>query len=411
MVLDSVAPLGTERTALLDAIGRVLGEDVVSTRDVPGYDNSAMDGYAVRHDDVAELPATLEVVGIAAAGGKAPRIGTGQAARIMTGGAIPEGADTIIKVEDTTPRDNSVQIDRGGERGRHIRHPGEDVRVGETVLARGRELTPADAGVLASLGRTLVLVHRRPRVAIVSTGDELVEADREVRPGQIVNSNAYALAAAVTEAGGLPVALPIARDTPAAIRAALEEAAGFDAVLSTGGVSVGEYDYVKAVMDELGIERRFWRVAQKPGKPVTFGMLGRRPWFGLPGNPVSSLVCFYLYARPALRRLAGAKAVHLPIAEATVAEDVPKAASLLELIRCRFGLDGRVHPTGTQSSGVPPLDVARRWSDPRPSRSGTPRLRSERPGDAPAGQARLGGPARRARRGRIAKAAPGIEPG
>ncbi|MGH7821369.1 MAG: molybdopterin molybdotransferase MoeA, partial [Candidatus Binatia bacterium] len=279
----------------------------------------------------------------------------GSAAKIMTGAPIPAGADTIVRVEDTRPEGGDVVILRGGEKGAHIRRPGEDIRAGELVLERGRALTPADVGLLASIGKTLVLVRQRPRVAIVSTGNELVEADDAVAPGQVVNSNAYTLAAAVREAGGVPVPLPIARDTLADIRALLLQAARCDAILSTGGVSVGEFDYVKRVMDEIGVRRLFWRVAQKPGKPLTFGTLSGRPWFGLPGNPVSSLVCFYLYARPALRKMMGLTTLHLPTVEALLADDTRKAENLTEFIRCRLEQrDGTLvaASTGTQSSGV-----------------------------------------------------------
>lgn len=355
-VLDSVEPLAAERVGLFEAVGRTLAEDVVSSRDVQGYANSAMDGYAVRHADVAACPARLRVVGTIAAGVAAlPPVGAGEAVKITTGGALPPGADTVIRVEDTDAGSDEVEIRASGPPGNNVRQPGEDIRVGETVLVRGSRLNPAAIGVAASVGRTLLLVTRRPRVAIVSTGNELVEADGTVAPGQVVNSNAYVLAAAVAEAGGIAVPLPIAGDTPGAIRAAFVEAARADVILSTGGVSVGEFDYVKAVMDELGVERRFWRVAQKPGKPLTFGLLGGRPYFGLPGNPVSALVCFLVYARPALLRMAGGSSVHLPTTTARMAHDLKKADGLVEFVRCRLELRDGVRTatsTGTQSSAV-----------------------------------------------------------
>lgn len=355
-ILRSVPRLGAERTGLLDAVGRVLSEDVQSLRDVPGYANSAMDGYAVRHGDLGRLPARLRVTGTAAAGADAiPPVGAGEAVKIMTGAPIPAGADTVVRVEDTRREADHVVVEAHGAAGSHIRLAGEDVRAGAVVLWQGRQLTPADIGLAGSIGRSLLLVHRRPRVAILSTGNELVEADQPIAPGQVVNSNAYALAAAVTEAGGIPVALAIVRDTREEIREAFTEAARADAILSTGGVSVGDFDYVRAVMDEIGVERSFWKVAQKPGKPLTFGMLGGRPYFGLPGNPVSSLVCFYLYARPALRRMLGHTAVHLPTIGATLTHDLKKAEGLTEFIRCRLERkDGRwtATSTGTQSAAV-----------------------------------------------------------
>jgi molybdopterin molybdotransferase len=355
-ILGAIRELGAERVGLLGAVGRVIAEDVRSARDVPAYASSAMDGYAVRHDDAGRPPARLRVVGTSAAGAaSSPVVGPGEAAKIMTGAPIPAGTDTVVRVEATRRDGEEVVIESCGAKGSDIRLPGEDLRVGQIVIARGRRLSPADIGLAASVGRTLLLVRQRPRVAILSTGNELVEADQPVETGQVVNSNAYTLAAAVAEAGGVPIALPIARDASAEIREAFREAARADAILSTGGVSVGDFDYVKAAMDEVGVRRLFWKVAQKPGKPLTFGMLDSRPYFGLPGNPVSSLVCFYLFARPALRRMMGLRAIHLPTVEAKLAHHVGKAAGLTEFIRCRIertngGLVAT--STGTQSSAV-----------------------------------------------------------
>jgi molybdopterin molybdotransferase len=355
-VLAAVPRLGAERVGLLDAVGRALAEDVRSLRDVPGYTNSAMDGFAIRHADLGRLPARLRVAGISAAGAQnIPPVAPGHAVKIMTGAPIPSGADTVVRVEDTRPDGDFVVVETHVPSGSHVRLPGEDVRAGAVVLERGRRLAPADVGLAASVGKTLILVHRRPRVAILSTGNELVEADQPLTAGQVVNSNAYTLAAAVTEAGGVAIPLAIARDTPADIREAFAEAARADAILSTGGVSVGDFDYVKSVMDEIGVRRLFWQVAQKPGKPLVFGVLDGRPYFGLPGNPVSSLVCFYLYARPALRRMMGLVAVHFPTAAATLAHDLKKAQALTEFVRCRLDWkNGQLvaASTGTQSSAV-----------------------------------------------------------
>jgi molybdopterin molybdotransferase len=319
-----------------------------------------MDGYAVRWEDIRdaspEQPVHLEVLEIIQAGAipqNAVTIGT--ACKIMTGAVMPHGADTVIRVEDTEEQDNRVWIKRPERPGAHVRESGEDIHPGQIVLENGRVLRPADIGLLASVGRSLVLAHQRPRVAILSTGNELVEVDETLHPGQIVNSNAYTLAAAVQEAGGIPVPLQIARDTLAEIRAALNEAVRHDVVLSTGGVSVGDFDFVKEAMDELGIRRLFWQVAQKPGKPLTFGLLRERPYFGLPGNPVSALVCFYLYVRPALAKMTGHKKPFLPVVSATVGEDLPKAKGLTEFVRCRLVSSGgqyEAHSTGSQSSGV-----------------------------------------------------------
>jgi molybdopterin molybdotransferase len=359
-ILETVPSLAGERISLLQAVGRVLAEDIRSGREVPPFANSAMDGYAVRWEDIQdttpEQPLALNVIEVIQAGA-VPRqaVTTGTASKIMTGAVLPHGADTVIRVEDTEEHEGRVWIKRPERTGAHIRESGEDIHRGQIVLEKGRVLRPADMGLLASVGRGFVLVRQRPRVAILSTGNELVEVDESPQPGQIVNSNAYALAAAVQEAGGQPVPLPIARDTLGEIRAALNEAVRHDMVLSTGGVSVGDFDFVKEAMDELGVRRLFWQVAQRPGKPLTFGLLREKPYFGLPGNPVSALVCFYLYVRPALGKMMGQSKFFLPVVSATVAEDMPKAKGLTEFIRCRLEqVNGQyqVHSTGSQSSGV-----------------------------------------------------------
>ena len=359
-ILESMTPLAGERVSLLHALGRVLAEEIRSMREVPPFANSAMDGYAVRWEDIRDAdldqPVHLDVLEVIQAGAvpkQAVTIGT--ASKIMTGAVMPHGADTVIRVEDTEEIEGRVLIKRHERPGSHVRESGEDIHPGQIVLEKGRVLRPADIGLLASVGKSFVLVCQRPNVAILSTGNELVEVDEPLHPGQIVNSNAYTLAAAVQEAGGIPVPLQIARDTLGEIRVALNDAVRHDVVLSTGGVSVGDFDFVKEAMDELGVRRLFWQVAQKPGKPLTFGFLRERPYFGLPGNPVSALVCFYLYVRPALAKLTGHDKLFLPVVAATVGEDIPKAKGLTEFVRCRLvQTDGRyeAHSTGSQSSGV-----------------------------------------------------------
>lgn len=359
-ILGTVTPLAGERVSLFDAAGRVLAEDVTSLRAVPPFTNSAMDGYAVRHADVRsagqDAPVTLSVTEVIQAGAvPAKTVAAGTASKIMTGAVLPRGADTVVKVEDTAEDDGHVRIRAAGNQGANVRLSGEDIRAGQTILHSGRVLRPADIGLLASVGRSYVLVHQCPRVAILSTGNELAEVDVPLAPGRIVNSNVYTLVAAVREAGGQPVPLAIARDTLDETRAALEEAIRHDVVLSTGGVSVGDFDFVKAAMDEIGIERLFWGVAQKPGKPLTYGLLRGRPYFGLPGNPVSATVCFYLYTWPALRRLAGYPTLFFPTVAVTLGEDIRKAGGLTEFVRCRLTRTSAgytAHSTGTQSSGV-----------------------------------------------------------
>ena len=355
-VLADTPQLGSERVPLLDALGRIAAEDVTSTRIVPSADNSAMDGYAVRTADLTAAPVRLRVWGVAPAGTLAPTAVTpGTAYKIFTGSVVPPGADTVVKVEDTTEADGVVTITTVPTARANVRYAGEDIERGATVVRAGTRLGPADLGVLTSVGRGTVAVSQRPRVAIVSTGAELVEVDAEPGPGQVVNSNAYSLAAAVVEAGGVPLLLPIVRDRREDIRAALAAAARADVVLSSGGVSVGDFDFVKEELDALGVVRRFWRVAQKPGKPLTFGRRDQTLFFGLPGNPVSALVCFHVYVRPALRKLAGHTRLHLPQVEATLTTEAKTAASLTEFVRVRLSRragEWLAEPVASQSSGV-----------------------------------------------------------
>jgi molybdopterin molybdotransferase len=359
LVLDGLPVIGCERVMLRQAGRRVLGESLVAGRDVPPFRNSAMDGYAVRAADVAgaeRRPARLRVLEVIGAGSSPSQtVVAGTATKIMTGSPVPDGADSVVKVEDTSEEAGEVVVRVAVAAGANVRHPGEDMRAGESVLGPGRLLRPADIGLLASLSVASVLVRRQPRVAILSTGDELVDVGEAVGPGQIVNSNAYTLAAAVEEAGAVPVLLGVARDRPDTLRQAYADALRADVVLSTGGVSVGSFDYVREVQADLGVVEKFWKVAQKPGKPLTYGLHGGTPVFGLPGNPVSTLVCFYIYVLPALRRLMGMERPFLPAVDAVVEADIATVAGLTEFVRCQLeeGAGGyRARPTGSQSSGV-----------------------------------------------------------
>ncbi len=348
--------LGDERVVLAEALGRVAAADVVSARAVPAAPNSAMDGFAVRHADLASVPVRLRVVAVEPAGSVVDtRVEPGTAVKLFTGSVIPRGADTVVKVEDTEERDGTVVVRAAPAPGANVRPAGEDVRPGQVVVGSGTVIGPADLGVAASIGCGTLAVHRRPRVAILPTGAELVEVDQTPGPGQVVNSNAYSLAAAAREAGAEPLVLPIVRDHAADIRAGLARALEADVVLTSGGVSVGELDLVKDALAAAGVERIFWQVAQKPGRPLVFGRRGERLVFGLPGNPVSALVCFYLYVRPVLRRMQGHRRLHLPVVHAVLAAPARKAKGLTEFLRVRLEEtgDGPVAtPLAAQGSGV-----------------------------------------------------------
>ncbi len=360
LVLENVAPLGVERIPILNALGRVLAEDVHAPRDIPGFDNSAMDGYAVRVADVASAsesaPVRLEVLETVGAGTMPTRtVRPGTAVRTMTGAPIAPGADAIVQVERTRTAGEAVEILAPVATGASIRLHGEDVRAGDLVIPAGAEVSSADLGMLASINRSVIDVWRRPRAAIVATGDELVDIDQVPSGAQIVNSSAYALAGAIAQAGGKPTILKVARDTETEIRERLTEALRFDVVFSTGGVSVGQFDHVKGVLDDLGLRTVFHGVAQKPGRPLKFGVAGGRPVFGLPGNPVSTLVCFYLYAWPALAKMGGRSRVGLPRVSVICTEDIKAAKNLTEFIRVRLERrDGRIYAstTGNQGSGI-----------------------------------------------------------
>lgn len=356
-ILRSVPLMPAHRTGLLGALGRVLAEDVRAERDVPPFTNSAMDGYAVRAGDVVQAPARLKVVGEIAAGTVAGRaIGPGEAMRIMTGAPLPEGADTIVRVEDTDNGAEVVTITVPTPRGVSVRQAGEDLRAGETVLSRGNVLRPAEIGVIATTGQGAVQVVRAPRVAVLSTGDEVVELDADLRPGQIRDANRYSLSAAVTAAGCEAWTLGIVRDTADALRRALREAVAADAIVTSGGVSVGDHDHVKPVVSEMGT-MDFWSIAIRPGRPLAFGELRdgdrRVPVFGLPGNPVSSLLTFELFVRPALLRMAGHQNVARPRARARLVERIEKPPHLRFFARGVYssGL-GIVRTTGPQGSGI-----------------------------------------------------------
>ena len=332
-VLAATPAGGVERVFLSEASGRVLAEDLVATRMLPPWANSAMDGYAVRAADGRATRRVLETI----AAGAVPRfpVEAGTASRIMTGAPVPDGADAIVMVEDTATEGENVTITRAPRPGDHVRRAGADVSIGAMVLERGTVLTPAAVGLAAALGIPSLLVGVRPRVAVLSTGDEVVEPGFELGPGQIHSSNTHALAALVVQAGGVPVDLGNVRDDPVAIGEAFARAAACDVVVSTGGVSVGDFDHVKAVIGG-GVE--FWRVAMKPGKPLAFGRVGGKPTFGLPGNPVSCMVNFLQFVRPVLRTMLGDRAPFLPVLQVSLEGTLRRQPGRAEFVRVALTL-------------------------------------------------------------------------
>jgi molybdopterin molybdotransferase len=350
-VLAAARPLPAEDVPLAEALGRVLAEEVTSPHDIPPFDASAMDGYAV----VAGPAGELAIVGESRAGRPAERtLSAGEAIAISTGAVVPAGADAVVPVERVSARDGRVEVP-DTTAGANVRRAGEDVRGGEPVLRPGSELGPAELAVLASVGREHVSCGARPRVAVLVTGDELVPPGAPLGPGQIRDSNATALAAQATRAGAhVELAEHVRDEREATIDALRRALAAADVVCVSGGVSVGEHDHVKAALAALGAEERFWGIALKPGKPTWFGTAGEALAFGLPGNPVSAMVTFHLLARPALRALAGADPSDVRI-QATLDAPVRLSAAREQAIRCRLAArdDGwHVEPTKAQGSHV-----------------------------------------------------------
>ena len=356
-VLESVAVLGAESVKLEQTLGRVLAEDVCANRDIPPYDVSAMDGYAVRSADLEKFPATLEITEDIKAGDIPTRtVRAGQCARIMTGAPMPDGADAVIRVEDTqTLSEHSVQISRSAKSGHDVRARGESMRNGETVLTAGTEITPGVIGVLATVKSAQVHVYRHPRVAILSTGNELEDIDDPVDPDKIPNSNSYALMAQVQALGIEPALLGIARDEPAELEEYLQRGLRFDVLLVSGGTSVGVHDYVRPIIESLGVQMKFWRVAMKPGHPVAFGTTADSIVFGLPGNPVSSMVCFEQFVSPALRRMMGHARLYRRTIAARLMHNLKHQPGRTEFIRVTLAKEEgsyAVTSTGAQGSGM-----------------------------------------------------------
>ena len=362
-ILSEIPRQPALRIPLDDALGCTLAEDVVSPLDIPAWANSAMDGYAARAEDVrgaaAERPVRLRVVEHIQAGSFPARaIVPGECSRIFTGAPVPDGADTIIRQEDTDRGSDVVTITSDRDAGTNIRRAGEDIRQGAHGAPAGVQLEAAQIGVLASIARAHPLVYRQPRVAILGGGDELADIDQpeEILSGRkVASSNTHTLVALVRRAGGEPSNLGIARDTPDSLREHLGRAVDCDLLVTSAGISVGDHDYVRSVLEEMGARQRFWRLRMRPGAPVGFGFVGATPWIGLPGNPVSTMVTFELFVRPAIRWMAGHALPFRRPVRVRLAEPVslkPKLQHFLRAIITETPEGPEARLTGAQGSGI-----------------------------------------------------------
>ena len=356
-ILSRVHVLPAERVALLESRDRVLAEPIVSTREIPPWPNSSMDGYAVRSADTHRGgPLRLAVIGRVPAGSMPEQpVGPGQAIRIFTGAPMPDGADAVIPQEDVEIDGTGIVVSHAVDAGAFVRPRGEDVRSGDSVLSPGQVIGPAEVGLLATLGWPQVGVHRRPRVAILSTGNELADLGHEPGPGQIPNTNTYSLMTQTREAGGEPINLGVAADDLDDIEERLRAIEHADVLVSSAGVSVGDLDLVRAALEKLGAELHLWRVSMRPGKPITFGSLHGRPLFGLPGNPVSAMVTFELFVRPALRKMLGHAVLDRPRIMARAAQPIPNPGQRRGYLRVTLSPEGDQYAarlTGEQGSAI-----------------------------------------------------------
>ena len=356
-LLAPLEKLPLEQISIVDAIGRVLAEDLAARRTQPPFAVSAMDGYAVRAEDVAAVPVELRIVAEVPAGaGFGGHVGPREAARIFTGAPMPAGTDTIVIQEDTQRDGERVRVLEGAARGRYVRREGLDFGEGDVLLRAGRRLTARDIGLAAAMNRPWLFVHRRPRVGILSTGDEIVMPGDPIGPHQIVSSNSLALAAFVSACGGIPVSVGNAPDDPAALRQVAAATRGVDLLVTTGGASVGEHDLVRDVLGADGLELDFWQIAMRPGKPLMVGRYRGTPMVGLPGNPVSTLVCALLFLRPALNRLSGAVSPEEAVPTARLGTALPKNDRRQDYLRSRLAraADGalEVFPFEVQDSSM-----------------------------------------------------------
>jgi molybdopterin molybdotransferase len=337
---------------LLESLGMILSEEVRSPWDIPAADNSAMDGYTFAHGSLAGL--SLPVCGFVPAGIiRTEAVPAGKAVKIMTGAIIPSDCDTVVPIEDVLATHEGITLKGAPESGSHVRKRGGDVGAGELVFTAGTLIRPQEVGMLASFGRTEVPVYRKPVVAILATGDELVEPGGERLPGKVINSNSLSVAAQVVEAGGTPVLLGIARDDRDVTRDMLQKGLQVDAIITSGGVSVGDHDFVKEVIEELGGELKFWKINMKPGKPLAFAVVADKPLFALPGNPVAAMVGFEMFVRPALLAMMGHTRIIRPLVRAVASEPIGNKGDRPHLIRTQVELKGgkyHLKTTGDQGS-------------------------------------------------------------
>ncbi|MBI4437081.1 MAG: molybdopterin molybdotransferase MoeA [Candidatus Omnitrophica bacterium] len=359
-VREFVMPLEAIERPLSESVGYALAETIVAATPLPPFDNSAMDGYAIQTEDVAranpENPVWLRLIGEVPAGSSFERpIHSGEAVRIMTGAPVPSTADAVVKLEEARLRREQVEIHEPVPRGKHIRRKGEDVTVGETVLEKGTTIRLQHLGLLASLGRKGIKVYRGPSVSFLTTGSELVEVGEALPPGKIHNTNGLILQKLLEGLGITPRNLGTVQDDPERLKTLIQKSATSDLLLISGGVSVGKYDYVKEVLQELGMKTFFWRVAIKPGQPILFGRLNHRWVFGLPGNPISCVVCFLLFVKPAIQRMMGTQNPQHPIVHAILQKGISKSDGRRHYLTAILREENRhfvITPTGKQGSGM-----------------------------------------------------------
>jgi molybdopterin molybdotransferase len=359
-ILSRIQPLGIEKVSILEALGSVIAENIYAPRDIPPLDNSGMDGYAVRHRDIRDAsrqkPIRLTIVGDLPAGFISMKtLKKEQAIRIMTGAPIPKGADGVVPVEHTKQEGNVVSILKAIASFENIRKAGEDVKKGECVISSSDMIRPAEVGMLATVGRSFVSVYQKPLVAILCTGEELVDLDEDLNDVKIISSNSYALAAQVKDCGAIPVQLGIAKDRKDEIQEKLQQGLRADVLISSAGVSVGDYDFVRDVLNDLGMKVVFWKVAMRPGKPLVFGTIREKPVFGLPGNPVSSMVSFEQFVRPSLLKMMGHRHLFRRLIEAILNEDIRREPGNRHFIRAFVTVKNHHYvaaTTGEQGSGM-----------------------------------------------------------